>query len=441
MTPLTSQRNLWRLCALLLVGGAAWMAPHGQVSDWQVLQAFWGAVAVMGLGFALSWRIVALPAVWFWGVAIATRLLLLAMEPGDDVWRYLWEGTIQQHGFNPYELAPDATALQALRPAWWGQINHPAVTAIYPPLTQLGFRLLTLVPAQVLLFKLAFLACDLGLCALLSRRFGAASALLWAWNPLVIYSFSGGAHYDSWFLLPLVAAWFLFDRPPEPGPGSGPGLAGRWALGALLIGVSVAIKWVSLPLLAYPCWLALRSGRALLALGLGLLGLLPLGLGSMAYCDSIRCPLIPTGSAFVTQARSAEFVPHLLARIWPASSSSNAIHLLPLLLVVALLLWRCRRFGGFAQAYWFALLTLSPIVHLWYFSWIVPFAVPTANWGVRLVSLSGFIYFVLLHRKPDWNLLEIERALIWIPFVAGFGITQLRQARLQPPDLSTPSVP
>ncbi|MDP4808427.1 MAG: hypothetical protein NWR31_04545, partial [Cyanobium sp. MAG_160] len=169
----------------------------------------------------------------------------------------------------------------------------------------------------MLLFKLAFLACDLGLCALLSRRFGAASALLWAWNPLVIYSFSGGAHYDSWFLLPLVAAWFLFDRPPEPGPGSGPGLAGRWALGALLIGVSVAIKWVSLPLLAYPCWLALRSGRALLALGLGLLGLLPLGLGSMAYCDSIRCPLIPTGSAFVTQARSAEFVPHLLARIWP----------------------------------------------------------------------------------------------------------------------------
>ncbi|MDP4808426.1 MAG: hypothetical protein NWR31_04540, partial [Cyanobium sp. MAG_160] len=105
------------------------------------------------------------------------------------------------------------------------------------------------------------------------------------------------------------------------------------------------------------------------------------------------------------------------------------------------LLWRCRCFGGFAQAYWFALLTLSPIVHLWYFSWIVPFAVPTANWGVRLVSLSGFIYFVLLHRKPDWNLLEIERALIWVPFVAGFGITQLRQARLQPPDLSTPSVP
>ena len=60
---------------------------------------------------------------------------------------------------------------------------------------------------------------------------------------------------------------------------------------------------------------------------------------------------------------------------------------------------------------------------------------------MRLVSLSGFIYFVLLHRKPDWNLLEIERALIWVPFVAGFGITQLRQARLQPPFLSTPSVP
>ncbi|MCT0248730.1 hypothetical protein KQ297_07115 [Synechococcus sp. CS-205] len=437
MMPPVRHHHLWRLCALLLVGGAAWMAPHGQLSDWPTLQAFWLAVAVMGLGFALSWRLKVLPAAWFWGVAIATRLLLLPMEPGDDVWRYLWEGTIQQHGFNPYELAPDAGALQGLRTPWWGQINHPAVTAIYPPLTQLGFRLLTLVPAQVLLFKLAFLACDLGICALLSRRFGSASALLWAWNPLVIYSFSGGAHYDSWFLLPLVAAWFLLDRPAEPG--SAPD--GRWALAALLIGVSVAIKWVSLPLLAYPCWRALRRGRRLLALALALLGLLPLGLGSLAYCDSIRCPLIPTGSAFVAHARSSEFVPHLLAGLWPASAGSNAIHLLPLLVVVAVLLGRCRRFGGFAQAYWFALLAFSPIVHLWYFSWIVPFAVPTANWGVRLVSLSGFIYFVLLHRNPHWNLLEIERALIWIPFVAGFAITQLRSFGLQPPDLSTPSVP
>ncbi|MCP9819583.1 hypothetical protein KBZ18_08765 [Synechococcus sp. Cruz-9H2] len=441
------QRMLRWLCALLLVGGAAWMAPHGQLSDWNVLQAFWGAAAVMGLGFALSWWIVALPVVWFWGVAIASRLLLLAMEPGDDVWRYLWEGTIQQHGFNPYELPPDASALQALRPAWWGQINHPGVTAIYPPLTQLGFRLLTLVPAKVLLFKLAFLASDLGICALLSRRFGAVAALLWAWNPLVIYSFSGGAHYDSWFLLPLVGAWFLLDPAtgPDSGPApsttQGPGTAGRWAWASLLIGVSVAIKWVSLLLLAYPCWRALRSGRTLLALGLVLLGLMPLGLGSLAFCESLGCPLIPTGSAFVAHARSSEFVPHLLARIWPATTSSNAIHLLPLAVVVALLLWRCRRFGGFAQAYWFALLMLSPIVHLWYFSWIVPFAVPTANWGVRLVSLSGFIYFVLLHRHPHWNLLEIERGLIWVPFVVGFAITQLRPSRCQRPDLSIPSVP
>jgi len=54
----------------------------------------------MGTGFALSWKLRRLPLAWFWGVAIATRLLL-PMELGDDVWRYIWRGT-----FKPWALAP-----------------------------------------------------------------------------------------------------------------------------------------------------------------------------------------------------------------------------------------------------------------------------------------------------------------------------------------------
>ncbi len=30
------------------------------------------------------------------------RLVALPLEPGDDFWRYQWEGKIQQAGFNPY---------------------------------------------------------------------------------------------------------------------------------------------------------------------------------------------------------------------------------------------------------------------------------------------------------------------------------------------------
>jgi len=43
-------------------------------------------------------------------------------------------------GFSPYHLPPTAPELAPFRTDWWGQINHPDVTAIYPPITQLGFR-------------------------------------------------------------------------------------------------------------------------------------------------------------------------------------------------------------------------------------------------------------------------------------------------------------
>ncbi|MFL6595608.1 MAG: hypothetical protein ACJ8HQ_09205, partial [Chthoniobacterales bacterium] len=33
--------------------------------------------------------------------AIVLRLVALPLEPGDEFWRYQWEGKIQQAGFNP----------------------------------------------------------------------------------------------------------------------------------------------------------------------------------------------------------------------------------------------------------------------------------------------------------------------------------------------------
>ena len=51
----------------------------------------------------------------FWAVVIALRLVALPLEPGDDFWRYQWEGKIQQAGFNPYVNAPDDPKLEGVR--------------------------------------------------------------------------------------------------------------------------------------------------------------------------------------------------------------------------------------------------------------------------------------------------------------------------------------
>ncbi|MEX1322842.1 MAG: hypothetical protein AB1Z21_01460 [Synechococcaceae cyanobacterium] len=410
--------------ALLLIGGAVLMAPHGDLFDPARVMPFWGASAVMGLGFAFSWTLPAIPRALFWAVAVLARLAVLPMEPGDDIWRYLWEGGIQLQGFSPYHLPPDAPALEALRTPWWGQINHPGTTAIYPPLAQLLFRLHAAAAQQVLLFKVSFLAADLAICGLLAARFGATRAALHGWNPLVIYSVSGGGHYDSWFLLPLVAGWLLAERDPPPrGPRP-------QACIDLLLGLSVALKWITLPLLIHRAWSRWRQFQRLGPVAAtALLGLAPLLLGALAFCRGPVCPLLPTGSTFMRYGRSAEWLPHWIGQLWPWTLQTNAVHGLLLLAVLVVLLATTARLGVFAWRYLLALLLLSPVVHGWYFIWLMPFAVPSQNWGARLVSLSAFVYFVLPSRLPDWQLSTAERLLLWLPLLSGLLLSWFQSGR------------
>jgi hypothetical protein len=61
---------------------------------------------------------------------------------------------------------------------------------------------------------------------------------------------------------------------------------------------------------------------------------------------------------------------------------------------------------------------------------MVPFAVPSQNWGVRLVSLSAFVYFVLPSRLPDWRLTLAERLVLWLPLVLGWLSHQIFRKNL-----------
>ncbi|NJR62724.1 MAG: hypothetical protein HC769_30380 [Cyanobacteria bacterium CRU_2_1] len=231
---------------------------------------------------------------------------------------------------------------------------------------------------------------------------------------MIIYSCAGGAHYDSWFILPLVSAWLIADHKPSLRRSWG------WAGSALLVGISVAVKWVSLPVLGFLVWRSLRQLKVWQAVCIAMLAALPMILATLPFCQSSACPLVPTSSVFVSYGRSAEFIPHFVAKVWQNSLQTNSIYLFTLALFVLWLTLRARRFQKFAEWYWFGLLTITPIIHFWYFTWIVPFAVPSQNWGVRLVSLSAFVYFVLPSRLPDWRLTETERLLLWLPFILGW---------------------
>jgi hypothetical protein len=296
-----------------------------------------------------------------------------------------------------------------LRFPWWESINYPDIAALYPPIAQWGFRLLAHISPAVWVFKLGFIAADLGICVLLTQRFGYQKSRFYAWNPLVIYSFAGGGHYDSWFILPLVAAWFLVDQR-------------KYKLSALCLGISIGIKWVSFPLLGFLIWRS-KPQQWLITI---LLTALPLLITTPPFCTTTACPLIPVQSSFVVEARSADLIPHLLTLIWPASRHQNWIFALPLILITGLLILRCQRFSTFAEGYFFSLFCLSPVIHAWYFTWMIPFAVASGNWGTRLLSASGFVYFLLPYRQftgletERWFLSDGERVILWLPFIVGY---------------------
>lgn len=255
------QRWMQAVAALGMVLGAVLMVPWGVLGRVGQAPQFLAAAGIMGAGYALSWVLRSPRAALMWTVAVLVRLILLVMEPGYDIWRYLWEGRVTFAGLNPYQMAPNAQALSFLQDAAvWPQVGHPALTAVYPPLAQLSFAGITAASSTVLAFKLVFVLADLGVALLLHRRFGLSSAMLYAWNPIVVYSFAGGGHYDSLFLLPLVGGLMLADK--ESG-------GTRWLSSAVLAGVSMALKYASGPLAFWWLWQGWNRGGPRMAAATG----------------------------------------------------------------------------------------------------------------------------------------------------------------------------
>ena len=228
-------------------------------------------VAILFAAGAAYWLLVAsfenVPAKWraliFWTVAIVLRVVVFPMPPGDDVWRYIWEGKIQLHGFNPYLLGPQAPVLESLRDAGWEKINHPEWAAIYPPAAELGFALLSRISATPWFYKAAFAAADLFTLFFLLRLNtgpGRYRHTAWyAWNPALILAFAGMAHFDSLLLLAMtVSIWALHRADPmgerEP--------SWTWSvISAVFLGLAIALK--TIPVFLLPAWLFALKRRSI----------------------------------------------------------------------------------------------------------------------------------------------------------------------------------
>ena len=213
------------LAAGVLYGAAVWLVRRRAVPAWSV----W---AILGLG-------------------LVARLLVVTSPPlmSTDLYRYVWDGRVQAAGINPYRYIPADPALAFLRDAHtgatsiFGNINRPETApTIYPPAAQGLFAIVGVTASSIWTIKAAMLAFDLLTTAVALLLLGmaglpAARIVVWAWNPLVIWEFSGAGHIDA-AAVALSAVAVLAAARLRPG----------WAGAAL--GVAVLFKF--LPAALFP---------------------------------------------------------------------------------------------------------------------------------------------------------------------------------------------
>ncbi len=396
--------------------------------------AFWLAVrAFLRAGFSPGTN-----ARWFWTVTVILRLLMLPILPGDDLWRYRWEGTIQLHGFNPYEFAPDCPALVGLRDEGWARISHQNVSAIYPPLAEWLFKWLARGEVKVLGYKLLFACADLGVAGILRRLLGRAgvppeNAAYYAWNPLAIYVGAGAAHFDPLMVLAMMGAIWCLDHHRDSSPPTTRASAWRvpsfvWA-SAVLLGAAIALKAV--PAVLLPVWaFALGWRRALLTL--------PVTIGlPLAFACLYGFPSVPVFGGLTRFAQGFRVNDAFWWLVDPKERAGGWYGGIAAVVCLALSIWFRRDWRRGTLWVLGAALLLGPAVHAWYVLWVLPIAVwrggDARAWVVFSVTVFG--YYLLWEVNHDsgrpWEEPVWLRMVIYLPPL--FTLGWLRYARASPP--------
>ncbi|MFT7542417.1 MAG: hypothetical protein ACI9K5_003396 [Gammaproteobacteria bacterium] len=395
-----------------------------------------GGAWVVALGWAERWATgrAALVAIVVGAIVLRTLALLGEPETSDDVYRYVWEGALVLGAESPYAIAPSDREEERLRwPQLYGRINHPEVSAAYPPLTQGACALGVLaaggrsgldqpdgwrraVFSLRVLFGLADLLVLLPLAVLL-RALGRSPGLLvaWAWCPLVVLESGGAGHFDSLGVLLMVAGLAAAVRL-------------RWPAASLWIAAGALVKW--LPLAAAPFLGREKRARVLsaglVAVGIGA-GFVPLlfleggarglfgGLGEYAF----RWESFNLGFRWLEQVLQGYFP---MDESWnDARRVARVLVLGCLALTGLMLLWRRVDAPRACGVLLGLFLVGTPTLHPWYLLWIVPFlALQRSPAFLWLVAVAPLTYWPLTRWKTEgvWE----EPGWLWpsvaLPFLA-----------------------
>ena len=316
-------------------------------------------------------------------LSIAWRVVLAAGPPlaSDDVYRYIWDGRVQQHGHSPYVAVPDDPDLAALHTGLTRRIDpaSAALPTVYPPAAQWFFRAVTTLDESVAALVAAVVVCDLLTMLVLWRWLLSLGRSPWwvlayAWHPLVALEGAGGGHVDLvGTLFVVTAAYALHAR--------------RTLIASTALAVAVCVKF--LPLVLAPLlWRRVRPRDALAAAGTVLLLYLP-------FTDRTLLPPLGSLTVYTAQWR---FNGPLFAWLEAALGVAGAVAVTVGAGLAAAVVARARLPREAPEAWAWPLaatLLLMPTVYPWYLVWLIPFFASPRTWPLVPWSLAVVLTYVV----------------------------------------------
>lgn len=215
--------------------------------------------AVLFLGYFLLLRKNSSSERYLLAAGIIFRLLFLFSIPAlsPDFYRFIWDGQVLLHGYNPYLHTPQELIAQTgfqipnaealfLKMGSLSAGNHTN----YPPVCQGIYALCAFIAGKSILsavisFRLIILFCDLGIYyvgkkILKHLNLPVKNIYLYFLNPLVIVELTGNLHFEGIMIFFLFAAlYFLLNKKIFPS--------------AIFFAISIAVKLV--PLMLAPLFL------------------------------------------------------------------------------------------------------------------------------------------------------------------------------------------
>jgi hypothetical protein len=359
--------------------------------------------------------------------ALAFRLTLFPHPPSlsTDVYRYRWDGHVQNEGWNPYAVAPTDSRLESLRDPGWYVMPVPEIPTMYPPLSMLLFRATWRLLPDPVGFKLPFLLADLAVAAMLAgwiRSTGGRNyqVAIYAWNPLVVVEFASSGHNDALAIAAVIATLMIIRRFP--------------AVSTLTLTAGALAK--AFPATLLPLALC-RAGWPRKLQGWFAAG------GCVLLTAACVWPYRHGWREFLGMLKYYQYIfRNYHSSIYPALLWLSCSHVIAAGIgegvVIGLAAWLAFRRADPTRAAFLLIgtvLLFAPNGYPWYFTWIVPLLCfyPSPAWLLlTILEFLSYKIFINFRAFGVWQFDPLFQWLCYAPFYALLGWESWRKRKASP---------